>query len=450
MKDHRTSTSSFGLVGKKTLILVLLGIWFVLSLFEFGQHTTDPVPVCKCPTCEQEDRQKEVPLSSCPVCSGSPGTSAAAKDPTLVPPFYDGLQDFTTLEYSLSNSFITEVLPRLNNFQEFIHFKVQESEEAEFVFISTTYNEELTFPERNKLNWRYAKMWGHHAAHCYSKELAAAFGDVFNWKDTEHLWKIPCLYGAMMSYPQYQYVVFIDHDAFISPIHFHTPFSNWLDHVDDDRSWIMHDRIDFNSGVFIVRNNFHGRRLMWLWLQENLLGIWRHIKKDIPKKNAAKGQYSFLSDQMALVSIWFDEVKRAAGERPSHFLRKIIDKRDPEGLPGVVPQDWRKFVLDEGLRKNIKVWKPFWHYNDVMGQFWFLSPLIKPPFQPEYQSFKDGFFVHPAGNHGRLREPEEDLLQKIPSCPDHFYGAESKHGCVQRTHAPTKQFTSKKGERPPS
>merc|ERR1719229_669971 len=111
---------------------------------------------CSCPACPKCDDPPACPNcedylpaspKACRVCSCSPGSQKAAKDPSLVAPVYEGLDDFTTLEYSVSHAFITEVIPRLNNFQEFLHFKVEEAEDADFLFVSTTYNEELAFPE---------------------------------------------------------------------------------------------------------------------------------------------------------------------------------------------------------------------------------------------------------------------------------------------------------------
>jgi len=404
-----------------------------------------PVTFLECPELQQP---QECP--QCPVCASDAEVrwriikqelqrkkkEETSKDPPPGPPGWDkfpypGLVNFSDLPYKLSSRFVSEAIPLMAEMQEYIHFKVK-TPGANILFISSTFNESLRFPDRNLINWSYARIHGHDAAHCYSYELEHAFGKSIPWRPIEHLWKIPCIYGSLLAFPQYDWLLFIDSDAFIRTHHFDVPLSHYLEKLEGDPAFIMFDRLDLNSGVFFVRNSFRGKRLIWIWLLENLLGVWRHLRLH-PGMEVKKGTSSFLSDQMALVSIWYDEVQRAKNNTSSlHSLRNIINERDNQGRPCVRPVRWRTHVIHV-MRDELNVYKPFWMHNHETGPFFFLSPMIHPPFQPEYQSVSDAFFVHPAGSAGKLRDEHLDwpLYEKEGTCPDYpaqpckIYGIET-------------------------
>merc|ERR1712107_71781 len=131
----------------------------------------------------------------------------------------------------------------------------------------------------------------------------------------------------------------------------------YLKAIPEDRGIVFYDRYDFNSGVFFLRNNYTGKRIIWIWYLDNMLKIWKH-------------RGTFLSDQMAMTSVLFDEINRQRGMEVTHGPRISITNN--EGEPYVHPWEWRPIWIDI-MKSTHQVYRPLASWEHRVGDFFYIS-----------------------------------------------------------------------------
>jgi len=259
------------------------------------------------------------------------------------------------------------------------------------VSASKTSHGHTMFRETRK---QYARVHGYTYFHCFGDQLER-IARVLSVLDGHHI-KSFCMILAFVRNPEVDWLLWTDDDAAINPVYRSTPLSLFVGTVPSKEfSWVMGNSLDTNTGVFFVRRNCLGWKLLHQWLDVSMQQTFtwddqhsfRSIIADkLREQNQAVGDREIKYDSCSEKEGWDPQVC------DDTFLTMIEPVLANSGAYGVHQK--KLDLIQEGLDKIP---------SNLTKPFYFLPRTLRPQLALIYGAIRSTsrpttLFFHPAGS----------------------------------------------------